>query len=321
LEKTLHGLHFLPEHCSAEKIALMHFLQNWLEAARLRTLPLALGVTGMGNVLVFKDLGFRWDIMCLSLLTTLLLQILSNFANDYGDSVHGADHKNRKGPQRAVQSGKIQPMHMKRAILIFALLSLVSGLSLLRLAFHDRLPDFLWLLALGLLCIGAAYFYTNGARPYGYLALGDIAVFLFFGPVAVLATAYLHGGTPPLALLMPALTMGFWSTAVLNLNNMRDMASDQEAGKQTIPLLIGLKKAKVYQATLVLGGGLALFLYGFGQKEAMVFGAIPAFIGMGITLVRTLRTRDNSALDAFLKPQALGTFLAVLGMVLFRIIF
>jgi 1,4-dihydroxy-2-naphthoate octaprenyltransferase len=208
---------------------------------------------------------------------------------------------------------------MKRAILMFVFLSLVSGLGLLWLAFHDRPNDFLWVLALGILCIGAAYFYTNGARPYGYLALGDIAVFIFFGPVAVLATAYLHGGSPEMVYGLPALTMGFWSTAVLNLNNMRDVESDQEAGKQTIPLLIGIFRAKIYQAVLVTGGGLSLFLYGYLMEEPMVLGALPAFLWMVFSLIQTLKTTRHTDFDSFLKPQALSTFLSVLGMVIVRL--
>jgi len=293
-------------------------ISSWILAARPRTLPLALGATGMGNLLVFKSPDFSFIVFLLSVLTTVELQILSNFANDYGDSIHGADGKNRKGPKRAVQSGEISPSNMKLAIIAFGGISLVSGLILLWVSFHTNWSAFVPVLCIGLLAIAAAYFYTNGKKPYGYLALGDVSVFLFFGLVAVLTTSYLHTLQIHAADFLPAISMGFWSTAVLNLNNMRDIESDHSAGKFTIPIKIGLFHAKVYQTILVIGGIITLILFCVFQKNWYTLGAFPGCFIMMNSLVGIWKTQENSLLDRYLKPQALGTFLAVLGMAILK---
>lgn len=296
----------------------MSLISIWIQAARPRTLPLALAATGMGNLLVFKTGNFQIFICLLSILTTLFLQILSNFANDYGDSIHGADNDNRKGPSRAVQSGKVTRSGMKSAIFLFIVLSLVSGISLLFISFQTNWAAFFPVLILGLLAIAAAYFYTNGTKPYGYMALGDVSVFLFFGIVAVLVTEYLHNQDVEPVFILPACSLGFWSTAVLNVNNMRDMDSDRNAGKLTIPLQLGLHNAKLYQTVLVTGGILSLATYGILSDSAFVIGAIPGVILMFKALSGVWKTSVQSELDAFLKPQAVGTFLAVLGMAVLK---
>jgi 1,4-dihydroxy-2-naphthoate polyprenyltransferase len=296
----------------------MPLISTWVQAARPRTLPLALAATGMGNLLVFKTQSFQYTICILSILTTLFLQILSNFANDYGDSIHGADNGDRKGPSRAVQSGKISLTGMKSAIYLFIMLSLVSGISLLFISFRTNWGAFFPVLIVGLLAIAAAYFYTNGTKPYGYMALGDVSVFLFFGLVAVLATQYLHSLTMPAFFLLPACSLGFWSAAVLNVNNMRDMDSDRNAGKHTIPLQLGFYKAKLYQSFLVAGGVLLLAAFGFETGSSFVLGALPGVFLMLKALSGVWKTSVRAELDAFLKPQALGTFLAVLGMAVLK---
>jgi 1,4-dihydroxy-2-naphthoate octaprenyltransferase len=296
----------------------MYLISTWIQAARPRTLPLALAATGMGNLLVFKTQKFQISICLLSILTTLFLQILSNFANDYGDSIHGADSGDRKGPSRAVQSGKITLKGMKSAIYLFIALSLLSGLSLLFISFHTNWGAFVPVLIVGLLAIAAAYFYTNGTKPYGYMAMGDASVFLFFGLVAVMATQYLHSLELPALYLLPAVSLGFWSTAVLNVNNMRDMDSDRNAGKRTIPLQLGLHKAKLYQTVLVTGGILSLATFGFLTASVFVFGALPGVFLMFRALTGVWKTTVQTELDAFLKPQAVGTFLAVVGMAILK---
>lgn len=296
----------------------MATITTWLKAARLRTLPLALAATGMGNLLVSSKAEFKPMVAVLSILTTLFLQILSNFSNDYGDSIHGADHSGRKGPSRMVQSGQLSMGAMKTGIGLMAFLSLASGLALLWISFQDDWSRLLPLLALGLLAIAAAYFYTNGKVPYGYRAMGDISVFLFFGCTAVLATSYLHTGQLESSGILPSISLGFWSTAVLNLNNMRDIPSDAQAGKQTIPLKLGIRKAKQYQTLLVFGGMLALALFGWNQHQWYLLGAVPGCFLMLKAWIGTLKTTDYAGLDAYLKPQAIGTFLAVLGMAVFK---
>jgi len=296
-------------------------IKAWLEAARLRTLPLAAAAVGMGNLLHFGKPGFRMVILFLSILTTVFLQVLSNFANDLGDSENGADNEARKGPERMVQSGAISRESMRIAVMLFAFLSLLSGVFLLWFAFRQNLYGAIPLFAAGLFSIAAAWFYTNGSRPYGYSAMGDPAVFLFFGLLAVLGTAWLQVQEFNWQFLFPAFALGCWSTAVLNLNNMRDIASDALAGKRTIPMIFGKTGSRVYHTGLVAGGAICLVLFGLKQNAIWIAGAIPGFFVMLRTLPVVLTKSDENSLDGLLKPQAIGTFLAVLGMALVRIFF
>lgn len=286
----------------------------WLGAARLRTLPLALSGTGMGQYLAFQQGNFDPVICGLTFLTTLFLQVLSNFANDLGDSLHGADHASRQGPARAVQSGKISTGQMKIAVVTMAIAALLSGIGLLYVCFRNQPEKALPLFLTGLLAIAAAYFYTNGKKPYGYMALGDVSVFLFFGFVAVSGSYYLHTLSLSPELILPSCAMGLWSTAVLNINNMRDRDSDFSAGKTTLPIVLGPKKALAYHTFLVLGG-LFCFLYPLRQNPTITFlFLIP---GLGLVLrsfVGVLKSREVVQMDQNLKPMALGIFIMVSGL-------
>lgn len=288
-------------------------LQNkaWLSAARPRTLFLSIACTGMGN-LVANLLGeISMPILLLSLSTTVLLQILSNFANDLGDTIHGADSASRSGPKRAVQSGAISAQAMRKAVIWTAILSFLSGNALLIVAFHGHLFYLLLFLGVGIGAIAAAYFYTNGKKPYGYRALGDVFVFLFFGPVAVLGTLFLHLKTLPVVAWYPAIAMGLFSTGVLNLNNMRDMVSDKQAGKLTIPLLLGFKGAKVYHALLISVG--AYLLWYFAHNYVPM--AAPVILALGvINLILPILINENKAFDKLLPLLSISTFLMYLIM-------
>lgn len=286
----------------------------WVSAARLRTLPLAAAAVGMGSLLQFQSPKFSPLILLLTLLTTVFLQVLSNFANDLGDSDHGADNTQRKGPSRMVQSGLIDRKSMQKATLLLAILSLVTGMLLLWLAFRNNWIGALPLFMAGLSAISAAWFYTNGSKPYGYRALGDIAVFIFFGLLAVLGSAWLQVQSFSISFLFPAFSMGFWSMAVLNLNNMRDVHSDALAGKRTVPMLLGEKASRVYHFSLVAAGAICLIIFALLNQYIWVAGAIPGFLLMIKTLFVVVSAHDANALDKLLKPQAAGTFLAVLGM-------
>ncbi len=171
-------------------------LKSWIEAARLRTLPLALASMLMGCFLAAINGYFDLKIASLTILTAILLQILSNYANDYGDSIHGADHKDRVGPKRAVQAGKITSSQMRNAVILFSLLSFVSGVLLLIVAIdfqkESSLKTLGFFLGLGFFCIAGAILYTAGKKPYGYMGLGDIAVLIFFGWVAGGGTYFLQ---------------------------------------------------------------------------------------------------------------------------------
>ncbi|WP_154856878.1 1,4-dihydroxy-2-naphthoate polyprenyltransferase [Cyclobacterium xiamenense] len=283
----------------------------WIHAFRLRTLPLALSSIVMGTVIAFQDGAFRWSVFALAALTTTLLQVLSNLANDYGDSIHGADHDERKGPQRAVQSGAISASSMKKAMVLFSLLSLVSGLALLAVALETAYLFFLFL-ALGLLAIFAAITYTSGSRPYGYAGLGDLAVFLFFGWVGVMGTYYLHTLSFDASLWLPASAVGLLSTGVLNINNIRDIESDKKAGKRSIPVRIGKQDAARYHWLLLL---LALGLLLAYVLVEQAYGAFLYILAAPVVLrtgwaVSKVETPEK--LDPYLKVMALGTFLCVL---------
>ena len=196
----------------------------------------------------------------MALLTAILLQVLSNLANDLGDHLHGTDNDTRTGPQRAVQSGAISTAAMKRAMWLCGLLAFVSGIALIVVALGLSVTTLVFLL-IGLLAIGAAVKYTFGSNPYGYVGFGDISVLLFFGIVGVIGTFYLHTGSFVLGTILPAIGIGLLSTAMLNLNNMRDIHGDAANGKRTLVVRMGVSRAKGYHATLVLGGFACLVLF------------------------------------------------------------
>ena len=234
----------------------------WITAMRPRTLPLAIASIVLGSALAAVWQPFSWSVAVFSVLTAVLLQILSNLANDYGDSQHGADHAQREGPPRAVQSGAISGKTMLTAMAIMAILSVISGLILLWFAFGSEAQDlFLIFVLIGAMAILAAVAYTAGFRPYGYAGLGDLSVLLFFGWVGVMGTYFLHSHRFDWEILLPATSSGLLAVAVLNVNNIRDLESDRLAGKQTIPVRIGLQRARIYHWTLLFAAILAATLY------------------------------------------------------------
>ena len=227
------------------KQAIQTKKEAWLHAVRLRTLPLALASIFAGSFLAVYREVFRWEILLLASLTTIFLQILSNLSNDYGDTIHGADHKDRQGPVRAVQSGLITLQEMKKGMYLFGTLALISGLALLFLAVQDWILFGIFL-ALGLAAIWASISYTSGNNPYGYAGLGDISVFLFFGLLGVYGTYFLHSLAWDNSIIWIGIALGLFSAAVLNINNIRDIESDTTAGKKSIPVRIGKKAAIIY---------------------------------------------------------------------------
>lgn len=233
-------------------------MNKWISAFRLRTLPLALSNTIIGSSLAAADEHFRWSIFGLAVLTTILLQIMSNMANDYGDFVNGKDTAERIGPKRMVQSGEITPKTMLGGIIVIGILCAVSGLSLILIGTQGMdITNLLIFGALGIAAIAAAIKYTVGKNPYGYRGLGDIFVFIFFGLVGVIGTYFLHSQSFRWDLLLPASAIGFLSTGVLNMNNMRDYEADKNAGKKTIVVAMGEKNAAFYHLFLV-GGAVSL---------------------------------------------------------------
>ena len=288
-------------------------MKHWIQAARLRTLPLAISTMIVGHSLASYDGSFSWVIAILSILTAVSLQVLSNFSNDYGDTVHGADHDLRSGPSRAVQSGKISLQSMKKAMIVTGIVALILGISLVFTAFDDWVLRGMFI-ALGLAAIWAAVNYTAGSNPYGYSGKGDIAVFIFFGLVTVLGSYYLQTQQFRWEILLPAISCGALSVGVLNINNIRDIASDQIAGKNSIPVKIGRDAAVIYHGILLLMG-LSMFVI-FGLIEAfgldyrwLFLMTTPLFL---INFRAVLTKKEASTLDPFLKQLALSSALLFL---------
>lgn len=266
----------------------------------------------MGAFLAFDAGAFRGDIFLLAVLTTIFLQILSNLANDYGDSIHGADNVNRKGPLRTVQAGVISPQQMRRMIILFTGLSLISGMVLLFVTFGTEWQAILFFLALGLLSIGAAVTYTVGRKPYGYVGLGDLSVLMFFGLTGVLGSYYLFTKTISWDEVLPAMSMGLLSVAVLNVNNVRDIDSDRLAGKYSIPVRLGRHKAVIYHWCLLAFSLFFAVLYTVlhyhSAWQLLFLLAAPLFMMNGVAVMR----KPSELLDPWLKQMAMSALLFTL---------
>lgn len=294
-------------------------MKQWLHAFRLRTLPLAVSSIIVGSALacmvdgeVMGNPGFRRSVLVLALLTAVLLQILSNLANDLGDHQHGTDNNERVGPQRAVQSGAITPAQMKLAMVICGALAFLSGAVLITIALGFTVRTLLFLL-LGIAAIAAAVRYTFGRNPYGYAGLGDLSVFLFFGLVGVCGTFYLHTRTFLPHVLVPATAFGLLSAGVLNVNNMRDIDNDAASGKRTLVVRMGSANARVYHSFLVTGGLVLLVLFTlFLQVSPWQWAFLLALPMFAVHLNRVWTAPTPRALDPQLKVLALGTFLTAL---------
>lgn len=294
-------------------------MKHWIEAARLRTLPLSVSGIIVGsmyalahptdNVLTPTEV-FNWRLFGFAILTTLGLQILSNFANDYGDGIKGTDNQDRVGPKRAIQSGVISPESMKRAIILTSVLTLISAIILIYYAFRDtNLGYSLFYLVLGILAIASAIRYTVGNSAYGYRGFGDVFVFVFFGLVSTLGVNFLYSKQLDLVLILPATAIGFLSVAVLNLNNMRDEASDRKSGKNTLVVKMGAANAKIYHYFLIVAAMVLILVFAllsdfhFDQYLFLV-----AYIPLTKHLLNVYKNQDPRALDPELKKVALSTF-------------
>jgi 1,4-dihydroxy-2-naphthoate octaprenyltransferase len=263
----------------------------------------------MGSFLAVYADKFNWIIFGLACLTTILLQVLSNFANDYGDTQNGADTLERVGPLRSVQTGEIPAQRMFKAIVLFGVLSLFSGVALLYYAFKTANAIlFIGFLALGLLSILAAYTYTAGKKPYGYAGLGDISVLIFFGLVGVLGSNFLFTKSFDITNILPAISCGLLATGVLNLNNIRDIDSDIKAGKMTIPARLGKEKSLIYHYILLSFAIICIisFVYLKGDISWWFLLSIPLF------LMNAIMVKKLSNPDLLLKQLALYSLFFVL---------
>ena len=278
-------------------------------SARLRSLPLSVSGVLLGSGAAYGAGAFRADVFALALLTTLLFQVLSDYANDYGDAVKGTDDDGRLGPRRAIQTGQMSAEQMKRVIVATALLSALCSLALSVLAFGERFYLVLLFLALGGASIYAAIRYTVGAGAYGYLGLGDVFVFLFFGLLSVLGSYFLYACSLDTALLLPACACGMLSTSVLNLNNMRDIQNDALKGKRTVPVRIGLSAAKRYHYALIASGAGIMLCYSFVRGEPGVkLLYVISFAPLIKHIFFVSKVRECRDFDGQLKVVALSTF-------------
>ncbi len=282
-------------------------IESWIQAARLRTLPLSISGILVGSAYAYYQNKFEWIIFVLALCTTLSFQILSNFANDYGDGIKGTD-ANRIGEKRLVASGEITSNQMKNAIIINAIIAFFLALALIYFAFgQENFVYSVTFLVLGLASIAAAIKYTVGNNAYGYSGFGDVFVFVFFGLVAVIGSNFLYSKSIDIILFLPATAIGMLSTAVLNLNNMRDIENDSIANKNTIVVKFGLKWAKQYQHFLIIVPFLCLFVFSIGVKT-QIFLSIIVFIFLLKHLEKVRKSTTPEEFDPELKKVALGTF-------------
>lgn len=283
-------------------------ISSWINAFRLRTLPLAMSSIIMGGGLAVYFNVYNWVIILLAALTTIFLQILSNLANDLGDSQKGTDNENRLGPMRTVQSGEISPRQMKKAVIIFSILSLISGILLLIVSLQDQFWIGLLFLAIGIAAIASAIKYTVGKNAYGYSGLGDLFVFIFFGLVGVFGTYFLNTLSFNWEILLPAISIGLLSTGMLNLNNMRDIENDLQSGKNTLASKLGLRNAKFYHFFLVFGALVAatsFVLQHYASPWHWLYLIVVPFLISD--LFQIWNTANQCKLDPFLKKLALST--------------
>ena len=287
----------------------MSLLPSIIHASRLRTLPLALSCIITGNAMAYYFGAFDWKIFVLSLVTTLFLQIVSNFSNDIGDSEKGTDNNERIGPTRAIQSGLISANELKlisKTTMILALLSGVALLCISNLIWWEKLI----LLLIGLAGIWAADNYTNGKVAYGYRAYGDVFVFLFFGLVGVLGSLFLNIHHINNAAILPAIGIGCLTTSVLHLNNMRDMINDKNSGKITVAIQLGFENSRIYFIILLLLAICAWGSYVWTQNITNLYSYLYwiGFIPFIFILTKFWKINEFKDYDNLLKPTAMACF-------------
>lgn len=286
-------------------------MKHWIQAARLRTLPLSVSGIIVGSFYAMHQGLFDWRIFSLAIVTTLGLQILSNFANDYGDGVKGTDNETRIGPERAIQSGVISIKQMKNGIILTSVLTFLVAVLLIYISFGKE--NFLYtllFLVLGITSIAAALKYTIGNSAYGYRGLGDVFVFLFFGLLSVLGSYFLYAKQLDWVLMLPACAVGLLSAGVLNLNNMRDELSDRASNKNTLVVKIGGKKAKVYHFIIVILAMLSLSVFAWLKDFRLLqYLFLIGFIPVLLHLKRIASYQNPKQYDPELKVLSLSTFL------------
>lgn len=286
-------------------------IKHYIEAARLRTLPLSISGIIVGSFIAASQGYFNWIICILALLTTVCFQIISNFANDYGDGVKGTDNIDRIGPERAIQSGAISPKQLLRTIKISIAITLIIAMLLIYISFgKDDILNIVIFLLLGIASIVAAMKYTMGKKAYGYSGFGDLFVLLFFGLLSVCGSYYLFTKHLDYEVFLPAFSIGFLSIGVLNINNMRDRASDIKSGKKTLVVQLGAENAKYYHYFLLIASFLSASCYMLlTYKSPVQFLFMIAYVPIAIHFSVVYKNKIPKELDAELKKLAISTFI------------
>lgn len=311
-------------------------LKPYIQAARLRTLPLSVSgiIVGstLGNNFIQRNTS-GYGLICmdfpsvleskifwLAILTTIGFQILSNFANDYGDGVKGTD-VNRQGEQRMVASGVISPKQMKRAMIVTTILTLISALALIYTAFgRENFGYSVLFFVLGIASIIAAIKYTVGDNAYGYSGFGDVFVFLFFGWLSVVGSYFLYTKQLNWQVFLPATSIGLLSVAVLNLNNMRDRIEDIKHNKITLAVKLGSQGVKIYHYCLISGALICALCYAYLNDFVLKqYLFLIAFIPLFLNIVVVAKNIIHKELDGELKKVALSTFLFAVLFSLFSV--
>ncbi|MGS2726015.1 1,4-dihydroxy-2-naphthoate octaprenyltransferase [Psychroserpens sp. BH13MA-6] len=289
---------------------MLDTIKPWISAFRLRTLPLSVSGIIIGSCFAHYNGYFDGMIFTFAILLTIALQILSNLANDYGDGVKGTDNENRLGPTRAIQSGAISPEEMLDGIKMNILVVIVLTVGLIFASFGSKyfFYAFVFFILAGL-SVYAAINYTIGSSPYGYKALGDVFVFLFFGLLSVIGSYFLYAKQVDHHVILPAIIVGLLSVGVLNLNNMRDIASDEAVGKVTLAVKLGKKRAKQYHIILIISAMILSVIFAIlYYSRVYIFLFLIAFIPLTIHLRKIIKAKTSEDFDPQLKVLALTTF-------------
>ena len=284
-------------------------LKIWVQAARLRTLPLSVSGIIMGNALALNHNDFSFIIFLLSILTAIAFQIVSNFANDYGDGIKGTDNEERIGPKRVLQQGLLTLENLKRGILVSVVVSIILSITLIYESLGvDKLLFSVLFILLAIGAVAAAIKYTVGTNPYGYSGLGDLFVFIFFGWVSVIGSYFLQINSIDLSIVLFATSVGLLSVAVLNLNNMRDIENDLNSSKITLAVRLGGYKAKVYHFFLI-SIAIILFFIGIGEQPLLIKTIYTlVFVPLFLHLYRVFNVKEPKQFDPELKKLALTIF-------------
>ena len=288
-------------------------IKAFIEALRLRTLPLSLSGVLLGSLLAIGDGSTNWAVMGWALLTTASLQILSNLANEIGDYDRGTDNAQRLGPRRGLQSGLLSRREMVHIMLCVGILAATAGILLIQAAFTNLFShNAILLLLAGAASLVAAVKYTFGRGAYGYHGLGDLFVYIFFGIVSVCGSYFAMTGHLPAILLLPASTIGFLSVGVLNINNLRDADNDAACRKRTLVVLLGTTFSRHYHASLLLMATLCLVAYNLLTAASWSAYLFLLLLPWGWHHLHNVLHHEGRALDSQLRTLSLLTLLTTL---------